>query len=1741
MSNQPANAPGKLTRWQKWRRRLRRVILVLVALVLLFRLALLLLLPYAINRAATFYGVDCQYSRAKMGLVGGYANLWDVAITDKDTHAPVLKIDFCEATISTWELLKGNLRVWRLGADGAEFTLDRAADGSFPMLKQFIAAQQSAKPVKKATTAPATELSFSAPLQIEALRLNRAALRIRDASVAPPFTSTVYTTVRITDIGHPTKPTQVDVDLSSEEFLDDLRITGEARSSGRTMKADLRLRVLGIHPQALRGYLKLAGLVTNAQELDASGALHLTTSGVPNTLDALKMQMSLDDLRLRADSEDACRVKKLDIAADYLSPSRITLASVEISGITANAQRTDTGALAFAGIETSTVSAAPATTPTTRPALATAPVPATQSVPVPLPPMALHNLVIRDTELRFADRAVPGSAQLALKLKEFRLTNLSSTPPQAKEEAVGLSAELSAPDVASGIHVSGKAYPFAETKTGNLSIQVEGITLKAVAPYLKALGLEPALKSAKLDLEGSGSFLPQGDGQYRGDIRMDNVSFTDTGDLLRLSSGQITGFRIDPTTLAMNIDAIDITGPRLIGQRDAGGQITLLGLRTTTASRVPATQPATVQAAQPSESLVLPIPELCLKRFTWKDIALELRDEMVQPATTFKLSDAGLEVTDLTLTARATTQPASPANLHAFFRFPGVIEKFDLTGTLAVAPTSMQFALQGELTGIAGQMLAPYLVPMHLTPVLKAGHLAGKTSGQVQFTNEGLAASMRLNGVSLTDGQLQYAGLDELRVDDLRLGNGGLSVATVQVAKPQIAVMRNNDATFTAMGMRIALPPSQWKFTTLQLPPLPLTSLGHLGVTDAVVNWTDAMFTPAVKTKLRAGTEIAGLKLGQDPATASIKASLSVEGALDSASFDGQVATARDSYRLQSTITASGLRTGPLDAYLPPTLGCTMKSGTFNARLNAAVANNADRGVNASLQINDLALRDGQTALASLKSINAAVSQVDPDHLLIAVDELSVAGIKAAIRRTSDGQMAIGGVQTLAAPPASRPKLTGKAIAPPTTAMTTQEITQTITAAHKALPEIKLGRFFVTGDEIRFIDEARPSAAPLVISDLKLSAVRPIAVLGKNAAGQPAVELELSLRAAPVIQRVLVKGQVWPFADEPAATLTLTASGIDGKGLIQLAPELAAHVDGSTLKDGWLTLALDTSAKVERHGPAMIDLERGVTADLTLSNVAFRNGDSDRILLGVKQVRVLQARLEPAAQRYLIPSIEVTQPIGYVLRDTAGVHVCGLTIPIKPATTEPASTPSSVRAQTPASASAQAPAPTTAAAAPTATVQVRKLSVSGIDFVIEDRTGDPPLVIPLNQLDAEVADFGTLSLTESRPIRFSAILNCGKAPMRPKGTREASPSLQEREVFALATANGSVALNPQPNGWVKASLSGLELVAFHGLAKDAGFNLYDGSLDADADVRILSQKDATVHAKAVITDLSITEGPNGPVARRFKFPMPLDAALPLLTDADGSISLPLSCKVTNGEVSMSSLVNSAIEAGVQAMGVAIASAPLKMVGGLLGKEKTATTKQEVTIPFKPGYAGIEPVEKAQLDQMIVTLRQHSDTQVTIRHQPGREDMTLEGSRANPTTQDVTDLISSLRLRKQALIEQRKELSVSAATDLFLHPEAAQTGSLVRLHACDQELTATESSLDKMLELLRPGAELQSGRRTRAMAIDLAEARIGAVQTYLLNSGIKKIQDRITLAPAASKIDQNAPAQGEVVVTLTSRK
>lgn len=1714
----PAPTPIPAKKRGRWRRRVLATLIVIAALVLVLRVLIAVAFPLVLDRVVAFYNLSCTYDRVNLSMLDGNLNLYNLTIRPKEGGEEIAHADYVFGNISPLELLRGRLFVYRLETDGINLNIDRTADGRVPLIDRLFppttVSKTTATPIQPRT------LDLQAPLHVEAFRLSYTNLTINDQSVSPPLQTQVQVNLRVSDLGSTRRPTSFDLSVSADKLLDELRVSGQAKANAQSLDANMQVQVRGLRPGPAAGYLAPFGIRPVCDQIAMQ--MQATVNAKPSATvpGAATGTLSIDDLGVGADNQQAVAIDHLQFDIDSIDTTAAHIAQVVLDGAKLHTTRSAQGAPGVCGFELTSAppsKSAPATPSATQP---------TTPSPVPAYGLSIAAVRLKDCRLDLADAAVSPPTVLSVQLEE--LTAAAADPGKGP---IAIAGRLTVPGIIDQIDIAGSTRPFDKTRTANLTVKATGLAPTALKPYVDALGLQSQFKNGTFGCELTAALKPRPDGSLWADAHLTKLVLADQEELFGLSDVDIAGFTADARRV--RLDSVEITGPTLLIRRDADGAVSVAGFKTkrvVTETPVNSASSLTPGSTAHGKSSGAKLPNLEIGRFIWKGARVALTDEAVTPPQTISIDDLGVEMRDLKLTADSTDFSGNHGTIKAWLAAPRFCNRGTLDGTISSTRDTATFDLDVNGSGVSPASLAPYLKPLGVEPLLENGHAKLHALVTLAKTPGGLSTSLKLTDAHLATDRGDLLGADSLEVDGLQ----NRSVDQIVIDHPRAEVERDADGNLIIAGIKLlkstgqAAAPMTTALPTIRPPtgkqpasPPSVMTLKHLHIQDAVLSWTDRAVKPAVQSALTSTIDLDHLTLGRDAEPATLRLTAAIDGIIRQATIAGTVTTDPAKQGAQLDVAANGITLGPLIAYLPSGVTGDLSEGSLKLKLDAAVADNAAGGHSAKLILSDLDYRDGDHPLAKVGRFTLSARRIDPAGNVIAIDEVSSAGVEGTMALGDNGTMRALGLSLGRAPASAAPKPATTEPAPVpivAPAGATPTAAQLVSAANKPLPLITVEKLDLNVKRWSVVDATRPGpgGAQLEIDDLRLHNVNRIEWLGHNPDSKPPTQLELTTRVAPIADHMAVEIKSAPFALQPWAAVDFSVSGIRGDGVTQLMPELKPQIDGSGMTDGVAAGHVGVALKLERRVPTDFDLSRGYGVDFSLAKVEFRSSPTSPVLAGVEEVRSEGIRVRPEGKGVEVKSLEITRPAAFVVRDKEGIKALGLLLKSPPPTTRPASP---TVAAAPAKASPAQPKPTSE-------IKIDRILVDGLDVRVEDRTTTPVTVIPLNGLDLEARDLSSLAPYEDKPMRFNALLSAGKIQV---GNGE-SPA-DQRDLFSQISAAGRIGLYPELNGWAKTSVDGFELAGLTGEAKAQGVTLTKGTFDSDIDLHFEPRNIIDTRSKLVFTDLSLSEPPKGVIERGLALPAPLDVVIGALEDADGSITLPLSFQLKN--LQPEGIGAAASGAVLSVVTVAIASAPLKAaadVGNLLGLGGAKNTKPEapIVLTFDPGAVALEPAQQVKLAELAQRMIKDPKIIVTISHELGEADVAAASDRANPPVEEAANLALELRARKLALSQLRAQAAGEAEAQLASFSSSDAEPALLRLRAIDRDLAATENALDHVYELLRPGAQRQALRRTRATAIEFAAQRLAGVRALLAADGVPDVDHRVKLMnPRYNPSDQPA--------------
>ena len=273
----------------------------------------------------------------------------------------------------------------------------------------------------------------------------------------------------------------------------------------------------------------------------------------------------------------------------------------------------------------------------------------------------------------------------------------------------------------------------------------------------------------------------------------------------------------------------------------------------------------------------------------------------------------------------------------------------------------------------------------------------------------------------------------------------------------------------------------------------------------------------------------------------------------------------------------------------------------------------------------------------------------------------------------------------------------------------------------------------------------------------------------------------------------------------------------------------------------------------------------------------------------------------------------------------------------------------------------------------------------------------------------------------------------------------------------------------------------------------------------------------------------------------------------VLRDHSGAVKIPLNFTADSDGIGTGQIAEIAISTLGRLIVNAIATSPFRVTGTLTGgveafgnavgdflgiggdDEEPPPEKPALAVEFLSGDAYLSRAGKEKIDGVIEELDDDEELILSIESRLGTGDVERLAIRANPSPEDCRDLADSLRRRKFEILTVRAEAAAEARASLAagFRDRAEQTTR--QLRGLDRDLALTEDALDRVLDMLRPGAERLGDRRTREAGVALMNIRAEEVVRYLLASKLDGIENRIRLKRVRF-VDPPDP-QGRVLLSL----
>jgi hypothetical protein len=1754
----------KKSRLWRW---LRRGFWIVLLSAIVARIALPWILPTILGNVAAGYGLVASYERLELSLLALEVRMHGLTLHERSSDGapvgqPLAHFDLLAADAITTELLRGRIHVTLAEVDGVDLRIERDADGG--MAWSRIAAQlrqrdsgHDAAPKSPATESPkVAALDLRLPLRLDVLRAQHLRVRVIDHAAPAPIDTWIEASLRADDLGSPDRTGTLAIHARGPLLLDDFAVDAKVDDAEDRLSGSIHGELRGLHLLPIRELLTSIGIEPTAKRIEGRVDGEFALRRDPTAPTDLSASIELRDAHLSADDVPALACRRIATEVRRLSQSAVDVAAVSIEGPTAFARLDHDGVLAILGCRLLPTAAA-----TTAPAEGRAA--ATESADAASTRILVDHVAIRDGQVTLADASVvavgapPIPLELALQSFEVRDLRIDPAKPDA---AATIAAQLRAPQIAESIVFDALVVPFATRREATLDVKLSEVTLARIAPHLAQRGLEPALTAGQLDLRVELKSRTDSSGTLHADAAIGPISWRDGETLLaELQRIGIAGLRVTPA--ATRIEEVEIRGARSELSILADGSLAIAGLHAIGAPSVaaqssPSNGEVIAAASSPTPSAATASPatpprfELGAMRIRETSLGLVDRSHEVAPGQPLQMEPAELEVDVEDLVVGAAT--ATPSRVRMRVVAPGVAEELAISGTIQSRPGPLDLAVDLELRGnrLTAGPLAGLLQRVGLAPELTAGQLEATVHASAKQTTDGaLEAHAEVSRVRFTDSDREpFFALDRLLVPAVRIAAGSVSVGRIELDAPRVMLSRDDKGALHAFGMRqveaaatsaatpveesaaagvavtaesVTAGPSSAAATALQF--------AGMTVRDLNVSWSDAAVSPPVSTTLALDLTVGSYDSNaQDAAPTALEARLRSSEIVDRLRCTAEISPTPTDFVASIDLLGEGMRLDSLAGYLPTDIRAHWQRASLRgmAEVRATTANDGAQTLSARLF--DVSLADQGLESLALKELRAQILRPDAESLVI--DTLVTEGLKIDTHSDADGDLFALGFEFAAS--SARANESGTA----EPAAGADPTTTPLPGGPTKLPfrNISLGKLDLGIASLRHLDGRADepidvalrvfTEAPQVILDGDPEALPPFRLLVQGAARPVFDSLELVLTGSP-------------WDDDCKFTLDFDASGLHGQRLAQTLPAIAQRIDASAIVDGRLRANAELAIELRRRDPTDIDLARGFGVDLELRDLEFRGRPDGELLAGIRSVSVEAPRIVPGGD-VRIGLIDIAEITARAEQTAEGLRFADIVFrdpPTAIASEPPPAAPTPTGADGP-----------TTPAVPGALrpeVRIEELTVRGLDFRYSDSTCTPPLIAPLEQLDLEVRGFTTRTFDSAVPFRFRASLGAGKVelPERLKSSSlvagllgatvgaltgaEDQRALEPRAMLDEIAVDGALALGPHLDGKVRANISGFELGALRGIAERSGVTIGDGTLDLGTTVHFLGPNGLRTDARIGFQYLSVSEPAGGPISTYLKLPAPLDAVIFALQDQNNEITIPLRLRVEEGGVGGGQIATAAITALGKVIADAIAAAPFRAVGiltgvlGIGGGAGPTLAEQRRQVSFGLGEA-LPAIDAQQVVAPLIDLLAGDETiALVLTHSFAADDLAHAKTLANPDPELADDIAARLRVDLATSIRERDLLATRLLAMLGAgNPRDAFVLNR-RLHALDAEIARISDALDRVLALLRPGAERRADRRTRDTATDLARARLESLRDLLLELGGAELEKRIELRPA----------------------
>ncbi|MCA8943050.1 MAG: DUF748 domain-containing protein [Planctomycetes bacterium] len=320
---EPSATPKPRRRLVRW---LKRGVMVAFVLAVVVRVTLPLWLPEALAAALRESGIHVAYEDFDLSLLGGDVEFRhvDVSLADRGELAHV---EYACVDVDVSGFLFLEARVHRVELDGLDISLHRRADGSWDLPRPADVTNGDEVAEVSGGSETVEPWSLASPIQLDALRVQHARVNVRDELAGRD--SVVELNLRVSDIGHPSRPALVSIQVTSPDLADAVIFEGTADSSEQRAELELEFGMRGQFGGAIAAACAEIGLWRAEQSLTAGASLRVA---IDSARDRRRLDASLvvDAVHLEVDRREAVERGSVAVQAT-VEPERTSVSVTDCS------------------------------------------------------------------------------------------------------------------------------------------------------------------------------------------------------------------------------------------------------------------------------------------------------------------------------------------------------------------------------------------------------------------------------------------------------------------------------------------------------------------------------------------------------------------------------------------------------------------------------------------------------------------------------------------------------------------------------------------------------------------------------------------------------------------------------------------------------------------------------------------------------------------------------------------------------------------------------------------------------------------------------------------------------------------------------------------------------------------------------------------------------------------------------------------------------------------------------------------------------------------------------------------------------------------------------------------------------------------------------------------------------------------------------------------------------------------